>query len=278
MHDLKGLSYQSPIGYMAALGMLRVLAQDRNLRVRLGWRNGYAVIDGVEPDSAIDELATNMIGRSQSPEFNWTDTPRKVSAEAYRDACDRVKDDHRALSFMAGWGTDAVLRDGFISVSRMDMTSGKQQLLRDLRNLAPRITRSHFSAALMGGDYEEQTSFGLDPVALRAHAHEPKAPTKSPPPGKPGLIWLAFESIPLHPTFPIGPNRATTAGWHRTPGKGIAYVWPVWSGCLTIDEVALLRMMPVERLSERPELTEVWSSHRGENGKYPWLLPSRRER
>jgi CRISPR-associated endonuclease/helicase Cas3 len=278
VYDLKGLTYRSPIGYMAALGMLRVLTQDRGIGVRLGWRNGHAVIDGIEPDSAIDELAANMDGRGQDPEFSWADTPKKVTPEVYRGACDRFKEDRRALSFMAGWATDAVLRDGFVSVGRMDMTSGRQQLLRDLRNLATRVTRSHFITALTGGDYEEQSSFGLDPVAVRTHAHEPRTPTASSPPGKRGLIWLAFESVPLHPIFPVASNRTMTAGWRRAKSTGYAYVWPVWTGFLTLDEVALLRMMPVDRLSERPEFSEIWSSQLEKSGEYPCLLPARRER
>ena len=279
MHDLKGLSYRSPIGYMAAIGMLRVLTQDRGLDVRLGWRDGHAVIDGIEPQLAIDELAANMVERSQSPEFNWADTPKKISADVYRAACDQMKKDCRAIAFMAGWGTDAVLRrDGSISVSRIDMTAGNQKLLRDLRNLAPRITRNHFVTALNGGNYEEQSSFGLDPVAVRTHAHEHEAPTKTARPGKPGLIWLAFESVPLHPTFPIAPNRAATAGWRWKQNGGSAYVWPVWTDHLTVEEVALIRMMPVELLSERPELVEIWSSRLGESGEYSCLLPAHRER
>lgn len=275
MYDLNGLAAGSPIGFLAALGMLRVLTSDRNHEVYLGWRDGHAIIEGIEPERAIEELTANMEGRAETPEFNWADTPRRNAPDVYRKACEQMTNDHRALGFMAGWGTDAVLRNDFIAVTRLDMTSGQQKLLKDLRGLAGKITQGHFRSALLGGSYEGQSSFGLDPVATRSHAHEYKAPTKSKAPGKPGLVWLAFESIPLHPVIPISPNRSLTTGW-RASGDA-AYVWPVWDTMLTLEEVRLLRVLPVERLSNRSGVKEVWGSRYGSVGKYGMLRPALRE-
>ncbi|MCF8146203.1 MAG: hypothetical protein K9N21_20030 [Deltaproteobacteria bacterium] len=276
MHDLPGMSAASPIGFLAALGMLRVLARDCQLDVRLAWRDGHAVVDGIDPDTAISEITHNMAGRSQSPEFTWTDSLRGVPPESYRNACAEMREDQRALGFMAGWATDAIVRQGSVVVTRLDMTSGQQKLLRDLRGLAERVTPDHFHCALLGGAYENQTSFGLDPIAVRSHAHEPKAPTKTAPPGKPGLIWLAFEAIPLHPVVPVAANIAKTTGWRRHPEA--AYVWPIWEAFLSLQEVILLRALPVDRLPYRPGMTEVWSSRYGSSGKYGMLLPPLRER
>jgi len=275
MHDLMGLTASSPIGFMAACGMLRALSSDRVVEIRLGWRNGHAVIEGIDAQSAVSELFANMEGRAEAPEFNWSDSPRNVRPEEYRLACQSVAGDDRALGFMAGWASDAVIRNNAVSATRLDMTSGQQKLLRDLRSLAKRITLSHLEAALLGGPYEGQSSFGLDPVAVRSHAHENQAPTKSKAPGKPGLIWLAFESIPLHPVVPVSTNRAQTTGWRL--GRNAAYVWPVWSGFLTLDEIWLLRSLPLNSLSNRPDISEVWSSRYGSSGKYGMLLPAQRE-
>ena len=275
MHDMLGLSAGSPIGFMAALGLLRVLADDRKCDVRLGWRNGFAVLDGIDPETAISELMANMENRAAAPEFNWSDTTRKVSADQYRMACNDMEDDKRALDFMAGWATDAVLYEGNVRATRMDMTSGNQKLLQDLRKIAASLTKTHLNTALFGGNYEGQSSFGLDPIAVRSHAHEPRAPTKSKAPGKPGLIWLAFESIPLHPVIPVESNRANTTGWRMRPDVG--YVWPIWDGWLTMDEAFFLRTLPIERLRYRPGVSEVWFSKYGSSGKYGMLLPAKRE-
>ncbi|MCK4828856.1 hypothetical protein KA005_74720 [bacterium] len=276
MYDLNGLNAGSPICFMAALGMLRVLRSDRNLEVRLGWRSGHAVLDGVDPNTAIEELTANMNERGKSPELTWADSTRKVSPDTYRNACGQMVNNHRALSFMAGWATDAILRDGFVVATRMDMTSGQQKLLRDLRDLASHVTREHFQSALLGGKYEGQSSFGLDPIAVRSHAYESEAPTKSKAPGKPGLIWLAFESIPLHPVIPITANQAQTIGWRRYPNAG--YVWPIWDTMLALEEVQMLRALPLDQLSDRPGVRELWFSKYGSIGKYGMLLPAQRER
>jgi len=257
------------------LGMMRVLTQDCKIEARLGWKNGHAMIDGISPDDAIDALTANMISREKALEFTWTDTARKTTAEQFRNACAQMAGDSRSLGFMAGWACDAVIREGFAVVTRLDMTSGPQKLIRDLRVLAPKITRKHFVSALSGGPYEDQSSFGLDPVAVRTHAYEQKAPTKTKAPGKSGLIWLAFESIPLHPVIPVAANRAQTTGWRSRPDY--AYVWPVWKGLLTFTEIEFLRLLPVERLPQRPGVTQIWASRYGKSGKYGMLFPARRE-
>lgn len=276
MHELIGLSAGSPIGFMASLGMMRVLAADRQQEVRLGWQKGHAVIDGIDIETAITELTANIENRSEAPEFKWANTPRKVSPEQYRAVCKTMVNDERALGFMAGWATDAAVYNGTIRSTRLDMTSGNQKLLRDLRKLAVKIKKEHFKSALNGGPYEDQSSYGLDPITVRSHAHEPKAPTKSTPPGKPGLIWLAFESIPLHPIIPIDTNKPQTTGWRI--GSDPGYVWPIWDGLLTLDEVFLLRTMPIDRLYDRNDIKEIWFSRYGSSGKYGMLLPAQRER
>ena len=161
MIELPGLPAGSPISFMAALGLLRVLSEDCGLPVQLGWKNGHAVIGGDVPENLPALLAQQMKGRHQHLEFNWAETTRKIPITQYRQACDNAeqKQDRRALAFLAGWGTDAVLdKDGFVRGTRLDLTSGQQKLIRDLRGLAlelqdDTLARSAFTTALFGGDY-----------------------------------------------------------------------------------------------------------------------------
>lgn len=277
MIDLPGLVSASPICFMAALGLLRVLSVDQGTDVQLGWRGGHAVLDGIDVETALDLIVANMAGRDTAPEFNWADTPRKTSPEDYRRNCSDMQGDNRALSFMAGWATDAVIHNGAVAVTRMDMTSGQQKLFNVLRNLSGGIKREHIRSALLGGPYESQHSLGLDPIAVRTHAHEAKAPTNTDRPGKPGLIWLAFESIPLHPVVPVRPNRASTTGWRH--GSSTGYVWPIWESLLDYFEVGYLRMLPLDNLPQRKgwSVTEIWASMYSKSGRYGVLLPAIRE-
>ncbi len=278
MIELPGLSGASPIGFLAALGMLRVLVEDRGRDVRLAWRHGRAVLEGLELTEAIDELAANMAGRGDALEFTWADTTRGVTPEQYRAAVAQAGGDRRALGFLAGWGTDTVVSKGVIAGTDMDMTpvNKKQMLPRDLCELAPRVNRKALEIALLGGPYERQSPWGLDPASRRTGATEAKAPGKSKPPGKPGLIWLAIESIPLHPVLPTSATRTRTVGWRYMLAD--AYVWPLWNAPLNLNEARLLRMLPVARLAGRPGVTEVWASIKDKTGMYTWLLPARRER
>ena len=278
MIDLPGLVSSSPICFMAALGLLRVLSVDQKTDTRLGWRQGHAVLEGIDLDVALDLVAKNMTDRAGAPEFNWADTPRKTSPEDYRKACHEMENDSRALSFMAGWATDTVVQNGAVAVTRMDMTSGQQKLFKDLRKLCAQVNRDHIYSALLGGAYEAQSSFGLDPIAVRAHALEAQAPTKTPPPGKPGLVWLAFEAIPLHPVVPVNPIRAETTGWRH--GGNAGYIWPTWESLLGYDEVFYLRTLPVKMLPQMigGGISEIWASTYGQSGKYGMLKPALRER
>lgn len=292
--DLTGLPLASPIGFMAALGLLRVLVQDHALPVALSWRNGRACLHGAPADQVRQTLQRHMTGRAEALEFRFevagddggrtavqhlrTLTPADFQAAAH--AC---RHDARALGFLAGYATDAVVNDkGFIARTRFDFTSGQQRMVDEFRKLAqaldPRSCRprrplaERIDAALFGGAYEEQHTLGWDPAALMTHAHQPAAPSDSATPGQPMAVWLAIESLPLHPVVPVAARRAETAGF----GAGRAYVWPGWETPLTLPEVALLRARPVDTLNALPGVTSLWRAEVTSVGKYGFFRPAAR--
>ena len=262
--ELTGLSISSPIGFMAALGLLRVCTQDHGLDVRLSWSQSHARLHGLAAGSLAQLLAEHMRGRSKAPEFNFEVTNEKgkrgpvmhlrsIAPTDYRVAVAACRGDDRALGFLAGFATDAVVNDkGFVTRNRLDFSSGQQKLAGEFRVLAaaldPALPRpkvplaTRIDRALFGGPYEEQHTFGWDPASLMTHAHLPAAPTDSATPGQPMTVWLAVEALPLHPVVPVGPRRARTVGFAGTQ----AYVWPQWAEPLTLPEVALLRQRPVK--------------------------------
>ncbi len=279
---LKGLSAASPIGFMAAVGLLRVLAEDCELPVRLGWRNGLAALEGVERETLLEMLTQHMGARHEAYEWNWTPSAKRMLASEYAEACRQAAGDRRALAFLAAFATDTALtEEGFIRSSRLDLTSGRQQLIADLKRVAQGLREADdakyaFTSALFGGPYERQSSFGWDPVGVRSHAHEARAPAASAPPGKRGLVWLAAEALSLHPVLPSR-GRATTTGCERIGDGGQAYYWPVWEeAILELSEVRFLRALDFISLTRRPGVTSVWASDFGSSGKYGMLLPARR--
>ncbi len=294
--ELTGLPISSPIGFMAAVGLLRVCVQDHGLDLRLSWPQGHARLDGIDRESLALLLAGHMRGRSRAPELNFEVTDddgrrapvqhlRTIRPQDYRAAVASLRGDRRALAFLAGFATDAVVNDkGYVARTRFDFTSGQQRIVEEFRSLAgmldpevkrPRVAlQTRIERALFGGPYEEQHTFGWDPAALMTHAHQPAAPTDSATPGQPMTVWLAVESLPLHPVIPVTPRRAITTGFDG----GTAYIWPQWSEPLSLAEVSLLRQRPVDTLASLPGITGVWQSAVTSVGKYGFMRPGARTR
>lgn len=292
--DLTGLSVSSPIAFLAALGLLRVCAEDHQVPVRLSWTASHVRLHGLEASELVELLVQHMRGRSRAPEFNFEVTDdkgnrkpvehlRAIPPADFRAVVEAFRDDPRALGFLAGFGTDAVITDkGYVARNRLDFTSGQQKLVEEFRNLSamldpearrPRIPLpTRIERALYGGPYEKQSSLGWDPATMMAHAHQRLAPTDSQTPGQPMLVWLAVEALPLHPVLPAGPRGAHTVGFER----GAAYVWPQWETPLSLTEVALLRQRPVDTLDRLPGITARWASAVTSIGKYGFLRPGAR--
>jgi hypothetical protein len=291
--ELTGLPVASPICFMAALGLLRICTQDHGQNVQLSWSH-HARLHGMDRTTLAALLSEHMRDRSKALEFNFEVTDerggrqpvthlRTIQPQDYRAAVAACRGDARALGFLAGFATDAVVSDkGFVARTRLDFSSGQQKLMHDFRTLAadldPKAKRPAFplatriERALYGGPYEERHTLGWDPVSLMTHAHQKEAPTDSATPGQPMTIWLAIEALPLHPVIPIEPQRARTTGF----AGARAYVWPQWSVPLTLNEVELLRHRPVETLHRLPDLSALWSSNVTSVGKYGFLLPAAR--
>lgn len=269
---------------MGAMGLMRVLCEDLSVPARMSWVEGRGVLHGgVDKEELLDRLAAAMAHRAKAFEFNWADSSRGVPAVQFGEACASPLANTRAKSFLAGWATDTVLRDGNVTTTRLDLTSGRQKLIADLRALAKSLSirskavaafeQALFGMSATGAEYEKQTSFGWDPAATRSHATENRAPGETTPPGKPGLVWLAAESLPLHPVVPISATRTQTIGCRERS----AYVWPAWSPPLNLGEIRLLRARPVDTLADMRGITEVWRARFIQIGKYGALAPGARE-
>lgn len=293
---LTGIQIGSPIGFMAALGLLRVLHEDHGLNVTLHWQHGHARLGGLDSAALLALLASHMRGRQHAPEFKFEvgtasgkPTPvahlREIRPEDYRRAATALADNPRALGFLAGFATDGVVTDkGFIARTAFDFSSGQQKRAKDFRTLAARLdpdrkrgrkeapAETLWTHALFGGPYADQHSFGWDPATLTAHGQAAIAPTNTAPQAQPGLVWLAVESLPWHPVVPDGTGRARTTGW---PSRQ-AYAWPEWHAPLSAPEVRLLRTRPVASLPQLPGITSLWASQRTGIGKFGFFLPAAR--
>lgn len=283
--ELTGLSIASPQGFMAALGLLRVCSADLGMPVRLSWSASHARLHGADWPTLLDGLRQHMQGRAAAPEFNFPVTREDgetavvgklhgILPQDYRAAVHSLRDNPRALGFLAAFATDCVLTaKGHVARNQLDFTTGQQQFMVKVRELAHELRPQHprfeerLHHALFGGPYEAGHSFSWDPVAVRNHACEAEAPTHSgSPPSQPFAVWLAIEALPLHPVIPTAPGRASTTGLQRD-----TYVWPQWQTALDLTAVTLLRQRPLDSLAQLPGVDAIWQSAISSSGRYSIL-------
>jgi hypothetical protein len=163
---LPGLRATEPIGFLAAIGLLRVCTQRKSLGlVKLGWSDdaGWPAVlhtdRECDRDGLIDDLLAHMRGRSAASAFNGrADPPRvnrsapwlspnhwddiKVPCDDYRSllATARVTTDERnreAADFLSALGSELIAVGGKDAVkpSALHMTSGNQAFLETAREL-----------------------------------------------------------------------------------------------------------------------------------------------
>jgi hypothetical protein len=185
---LPGLQVGNPVGFMAALGLLRILNEDHGLEVTLAWQDGHAMLGGIDEDGLLTLLNQHMRGRSRAPEFNFAVNTgsdravpvmhlREIRPEDYQAAAAQMVEDSRALGFLAGFATDTVVNEnGFVARTSFDFSSANQKLAEEFRRLALRLdpdarrgrketpSQTLLQQGLFGGPYVEQHSFGWDPA------------------------------------------------------------------------------------------------------------------
>lgn len=298
--ELPGLSEDSPDGFMAAIGLLRVLAEDRGLDVRLSW-DAVAVLHGIGEDDLLEGLVEHMRERYLALEWNWAKTTRKITPEQHAEVLRKHRDDDRFVRFLAGMVTPTVQKterkkDGKIEETlantRLDMTSGSQQLLAQLQALAKKMSPAgakpkpkrkkspseplalqYFREALFERRYHRGSpSFGWDPNTIQDHAYSPRNPSQMKPTSRPGVVWLVAEGLALHPVLPKR-GRAVTTGTARLKRQTV-YYWPAWDDPADIAWIRAVRRVPLWRLKQVSGVRRVWTSAFGSSGKYGMLRPA----
>lgn len=269
--ELTALRVMQPVGFMAAVGLLRIA----RAAVRLGWRadTQTAFIEGIERDALLDHLVGHMRGRSASPELQLADDVRKVSRANYRAACAAIAAD--SVQWVRSWwredGDDVVPTD-------LCFTSGQQRYIRMARDLAAELepgddpkatarTRTRFEEALFGPwRYEDRVhSWGWDPATLRLGALTPEAPTAMKTEGVAGAYWLAWESQPL---FPCVHGQGTLGFEHRPR----AWTWASWAEPLDVEAVRALLRQPDEAMALGGRRFRAGVT---KSGHYSWFEPGR---
>jgi hypothetical protein len=261
--ELPALDGRDPLGFLAALGVLRLLAEQAGAVVRLRFsdRTAAAIVVGEYADvdavaSALGQVATATDGPipDVSPEFpakaGRNADPMRVQYAELRALHERARTpaEGRWLSVLL---TDlAVDNQQRAALTPYSAPSGKMNLRTFFEKpaAAVRSDTALIREALVGWRrVEGVTGEYLDHRVLRSAADDPlgRAGQEA---GVPGATWLAIMALPLLRLTGDGRNMAAATCWYRVAGRREPImVWPLWCPALDVPAVQALIEHPVLR-------------------------------
>lgn len=285
---LPGLDGSNPLGFLAALGTLRTLAEAwRDRRVCLGWRRhsgawrpvlccaptttSEEVVATLQSDAiTVDKMfsGTLLVAAERAGPTNkkgkakWRDKLRFTPA-VYADFCrDCVRHasvhDRSLVDCASAWATEAVLEvvDNVSAVRRtnFDFTAGNQALVAMMREVVESTTEAQIREALFGPwvYHTGVASLRWDPVdearQYALQAVDPQNGNRNPIRTVPGANRLAICALSLFPVVPAS-NRAEQPGFRIARGRR-TWAWPIWQGLASLDVVRGLLFSPAVHASE----------------------------
>ena len=245
--ELTALQGHTPIGFMAAVGLLRIAP----IGTKLSWNpsSQTAELHGLERETLLPHLLRHMTGRVESPELHLANDVRGFTQERFRTAYDNAAEP-LASWLRAWWREDG--KDGNAAPTNLCLTGGPQRMIKMARDLAQdldparkkgadKLVLAKFDEALFGPwrYQDDYASWGWDPATFRLAAFTPRAPTTMKMEGVAGAYWLAWESQPLFPCI----HGTGTLGFEFHPR---AWTWATWSVPLDLHAVQALLKQPQE--------------------------------
>lgn len=246
--QLVGLDGSNPLGFLAAMGLLRVVpgamlafTDDGSFR---------AVVDGLDiSESDLAELVADDAKAAEDGNAPWRFTytkaatkkqgPQKVadlkpspddfksflstSVEAW------LSGNEDAAGYAAAYGTDvAVDGKGNTKPTAFHFTAAQQTFLGAVEGIRSSVTHEWVKESLFKGHGEKPGSnLRWDPGSERNWALMANNPSADGTRVDAPLEWLAFRGLPLLPSFPRGTRIITTGVFGR--GDDMTFRWPLWT-------------------------------------------------
>jgi hypothetical protein len=310
--ELTALKGRHPVGFLAACGLLRCCDDWEDFgAVQLAWNSKYR--DGestalLQCETKVDiTTLTKMLicrGKQQRESIALTWSAKIDDREKFREAGQRLlqqpqsRDTGDALATLAALASDLLTgNNGVLRPTLLDLTSGNQRLLTNIRVLAgePKqkkgtgtpFTEEMVREAVMGPWLyrDEEHALGWDPQTQRLHALRHKLPEQDK--GNRSVraaVFLATQALPLFPCFAAGRQLRTT-GFHRDKGDDW-FAWPIWRDPISLDTLRSLLAHSFNKDLRRRGVEVVYRCRRvrtgGAEGNYQvfshseqWLLPRR---
>ena len=295
---LRGIDGANPLGFLAALGALRVLSLDiDDIQLRWtkhtnAWRPLLVLGESIGEEQLVERLHSKMAASIPVEVFSLGDNPSvpldmfrryvHASAQAALNG-DRIRADF-AAAFAGEHPTD---KDGKVPDTALRTMSGAghQHFLKFMRNFIEQARPEHLQKTLFAAwrydDPVQNMTLRWDPSDDNRYALRWSDPSGDPDRKSIGSMWganrLAIEALPLFPTLPTH-RQLETVGFHTQGARKTHWTWPIWDAFANLDTVrSLLGMADVHR-SDRPDLqprpvgargiVEVYRSRRLTTGKF----------
>lgn len=246
--ELVGVDGSNPLGFLAALGLLRVVpgakigfAEDGSFR---------AFVDGLDKsDSDLAKLIATDAEAAANVSAPWRFTYTKAATKKQGPL--RVADlkappddfkkflatcveawltgNDEGAGYAAAYGTDiAVDGKGNTKPTAFHFTAANQTFLGAVDGIRESITQEWVATSLFTGHAARPGSnLRWDPSAERSWALMANNPNDDGTRVDAALEWLAFRGLPLLPSFPRG-SRIITTGVTGL-GDDMTFTWPLWS-------------------------------------------------
>jgi hypothetical protein len=304
MFEIKliGVDGSNLLGYLAALGTLRVLSSGKDhLEARMGWNLNGAWTPTIlhctirTAEGLLDALEKKVCGED-SISAAWkigddlTLTGKEFRQYLLKDLSECSWEKRMTVDFLTAFGSEAI-RSGTKKEQMSDTEfrtmsgAGHQHFLGFMRELAEATSREHLQRTLFEKwDYSDvRPSLRWDPADYRPHALRAQDPSGDPIKTMRGANRLAVEALPLFPTVPDGQTLRTVGFENRKRATEVS--WPIWRGSLEARTVASVLAMDELQCAEigvaarkrfdRRGLAQVFRAKRFTEGKYRNFSPSR---
>lgn len=251
--DLGGVDGSNPLGFLAALGLLRVVpgsklgfAQDGSFR---------AFLEGSDKGVLATVVVNDANSAASSASWRFTYTKAATKKQGPQEVADLkpppqdfkkfllrcieswMAGSDEAAAYAAAYGTDvAVDGKGNTKPTAFHFTAAQQTFLGTVEDIRSSVTHEWVETSLFEGHGAKPGSnLRWDPGAERNWALMANNPSGDGTLVDAPLEWLAFRGLPLLPTFPRGMRIITTGVSGR--GDDMTFTWPLWSVSASLKTV-----------------------------------------
>lgn len=279
MHSLVGLDGSNPLGFLAALGVLKTATSalaDHDVRMvwaieRGAWRPTLHLSTTLTRGDLLAEFHRDLQSSGQLEAY-CIDDDLKIPPQRFRElALMAQKETHsngerRHADLVAALGCEVTVSDdGSIqdTALRTMSGSGHQHFLKTMRNIVAHCTPVHLEKALFRvWDYSDP----VETLALRWDPSEDirRALRWDDPSGDPmrkkrgsmlGAYRLAIEGLAMMPTLPVG-AQLRTVGFKGKTSRDTYWSWPIWESPVSLDvSRSLISLEELQR--ERPDRSQL---------------------